>query len=175
VLARFRCWPRPVWLAAWIWLVGVACAPAGPTAPTPPPPAPAAPAATAAVQSPVAATSPSPLAKLVASPSPSVAASPSSAAQAAPAGSAAHGQEVYTAIGCYACHGTVGQGASTGPRLAPNPIPFPAFQQQVRQPRQDMPRYAPQFLSDQDLADIYAYMQAIPAGPPATSIPLLNP
>jgi mono/diheme cytochrome c family protein len=82
---------------------------------------------------------------------------------------------VYTSIGCYACHGTLGQGASTGPRLAPNPIPFAAFQQQVRQPRQDMPRYAPQFLSDQDLADIYAYLQSIPAGPPATSIPLLNP
>jgi ubiquinol-cytochrome c reductase cytochrome c subunit len=114
----------------------------------------------------------------VASPSP--AAKPAAGAAAAPdasapAGSAQHGQEVFTSIGCYACHGTVGQGASTGPRLAPNPIPFAAFQQQVRQPRQDMPRFSPQFLSDQDLADIYAYLQSIQAGPAATSIPLLNP
>ncbi len=77
-------------------------------------------------------------------------------------------------IGCYACHGTVGQGASTGPKLAPGPMPFAAFQQQVRQPRQDMPRFGVDFLSDQDLADIYAYMQSIPPGAAATSIPLLN-
>jgi mono/diheme cytochrome c family protein len=37
-----------------------------------------------------------------------------------------------------------------------------------------MPRFAPQFLSDQDLADIYAYMQSIQPGTPATAIPLLN-
>jgi mono/diheme cytochrome c family protein len=78
-------------------------------------------------------------------------------------------------IGCYACHGTVGQGASTGPKLAPSPIPFDAVQQQVRQPRQDMPRFGTDQLSDQDLADIYAYLQSIPAGPATTAIPLLNP
>jgi mono/diheme cytochrome c family protein len=78
-------------------------------------------------------------------------------------------------IGCYTCHGTLGQGASTGPRLAPDPLPYQAFSQQVRQPRQDMPRYAPQFLSDQDLADIYAYLQSIPQGPAPATIPLLNP
>lgn len=77
-------------------------------------------------------------------------------------------------IGCYACHGTVGQGASTGPKLAPGPIPFEAVQQQVRQPRQDMPRFGTDQLSDQDLADIYAYLQSIPAGQPATAIPILN-
>jgi len=77
-------------------------------------------------------------------------------------------------IGCYACHGTVGQGASTGPKLAPGPIPYAAFQQQVRQPRQDMPRFGVEFLSDQDLADIYAYVQSIPPGAAATTIPLLN-
>jgi len=53
-------------------------------------------------------------------------------------------------------------------------MPFAAFQQQVRQPRQDMPRFGVDFLSDQDLADIYAYMQSIPPGAAATSIPLLN-
>jgi len=92
----------------------------------------------------------------------------------APAGSATHGQQVFIQIGCAACHGTVGQGASVGPRLAPGPLPFAAFQQQVRQPRQDMPRFTAEFLSDQDLADMYAYMQSIQPGPAATSIPLLN-
>jgi mono/diheme cytochrome c family protein len=160
-----------------------ACAPAAPAAPTATPVPPAATTGLAIAPAPSPVVSPSPVVKPAASPS--AAASPAAAAKptagsspvaaAAPGGSAQHGEQVYTSIGCYACHGTVGQGASTGPRLAPNPIPFEAFQQQVRQPRQDMPRYAPQFLSDQDLADIYAYMQSIQPGPQATSIPLLNP
>jgi len=37
-----------------------------------------------------------------------------------------------------------------------------------------MPKYPPQFLSDQDLADIYAYLQSVPAGPNASSLPLLT-
>jgi mono/diheme cytochrome c family protein len=104
------------------------------------------------------------------------AASPVAAAAGAPppSGDAAHGQLVFTQIGCYACHGTIGQGASTGPRLAPNPLPYAAFAQQVRQPRQDMPRFSPEFLSEQDLADIYAYVSSIQPGPPPTAIPLLN-
>jgi mono/diheme cytochrome c family protein len=92
----------------------------------------------------------------------------------APPGSATHGQDVYLHLACDACHGSVGQGASTGPKLAPNPLPYAAFAQQVRQPRQDMPRFTPEALSDQDMADIYAYMQSIQPGPPATAIPLLN-
>jgi mono/diheme cytochrome c family protein len=126
--------------------------------------------------SPSAAASPSPLPAAKPAASPAVAASPVVAAAAgpAPAGNASHGQEVFVQIGCSACHGTVGQGASTGPRLAPNPLPYTAFSGQVRQPRQDMPRFAPQFLSDQDLADIYAYLQSIQPGPQATAIPLLN-
>jgi mono/diheme cytochrome c family protein len=128
--------------------------------------------------SPAAAIALSPSPALV-SASPSIAASPvagaaPAAAGPAPPGDASHGQQVFMTVGCYACHGTVGQGASTGPKLAPGPIPFAAFQLQVRQPRQDMPRFGPQFLSDQDLADIYAYVQSIQPGPGPTSIPLLN-
>jgi mono/diheme cytochrome c family protein len=176
----------------------VACAPAAPITPTATPsPAAAAPAASpapAVVASPspsVAAAKPaaSPPAAISVSPSPvrgvpspSAAASPvagaaaaAAAAGPAPPGDAAHGQQVFLTEGCYACHGTVGQGASTGPRLAPGPLPFAAFQQQVRQPRQDMPRFTAQVLSDQDLADVYAYIQSIQPGPAATTIPLLRP
>lgn len=35
---------------------------------------------------------------------------------------------------------------------------------QVRQPRGVMPRYPTQFVSEQDLADIYSYVASIPAG-----------
>ncbi|HLY64067.1 MAG TPA: cytochrome c [Chloroflexota bacterium] len=102
-------------------------------------------------------------------------ASAGGAPASAPPGSAQNGQELFSKDGCYECHDYQGQGGTgTGPKLAPNPLPFVAFQAQVRTPRQDMPKYPPQFLSDQDLADIYAYLQSVPAGPNASSLPLLT-
>ena len=92
----------------------------------------------------------------------------------APSGEAARGAALFTQHGCHACHGTVGHGAPYGPKLAPNPIPWEAFAHQVRQPRGSMPRYAPQFLGDRELADIFAYVASIPAGPKAGAIPLLK-
>jgi hypothetical protein len=37
-----------------------------------------------------------------------------------------------------------------------------------------MPPYTEKVLSDQELADIYAYLQAIPTAPAFTTIPLLS-
>jgi hypothetical protein len=37
-----------------------------------------------------------------------------------------------------------------------------------------MPPYTAKAVSDQDVVDIYAFLQTIPAPPPAKSIPLLN-
>src|SRR6185436_18024323 len=74
-------------------------------------------------------------------------------------GSPERGYQSYMKYQCYTCHGTVGQGADrgTGPKLAPYPLPWPAFEQQVRRPRQDMPPYRKEFVSDQELTDMYAY------------------
>jgi ubiquinol-cytochrome c reductase cytochrome c subunit len=91
-----------------------------------------------------------------------------------PAGDARRGATLFMHDGCYACHGTVGHGAPYGPKLAPHAIPWEAFQQQVRHPRGSMPHYEPRFTSDQDLADIYAYVASIPEGRPANRIPLLK-
>src|SRR6266849_3803825 len=97
------------------------------------------------------------------------------AADDSPPGSAVRGQKLYMQNICYTCHGTVGQGAErTGPKLTPNPYPYVAFATQVRKPRQDMPKYTQQFLSDQDLADIYAYVLSIKPGPAAKDLPLLK-
>ncbi len=94
---------------------------------------------------------------------------------AAPARSAARGEKLYMQNICYTCHGTVGQGGErTGPKLTPNPFPFAAFANQVRRPRRDMPRYSEEFLSDRDMADIYAYMLSVKPGPAAKDIPLLS-
>lgn len=92
----------------------------------------------------------------------------------APAGSAENGYKVYMKYMCYTCHGTVGQGADrgTGPKLAPNPVSFASFRAQLRTPRQDMPAYRKEFVSDQELADLYAYLASIKPSPAAKDLPL---
>jgi ubiquinol-cytochrome c reductase cytochrome c subunit len=98
-------------------------------------------------------------------------------AQDAPSGDAKRGHAAFLKYQCYTCHGTVGQGAErgAGPKLAPDPFPWAGFELQVRTPRQDMPAYRKQHLSDQELADIYAYVRSIKPSPSANVIPLLKP
>jgi mono/diheme cytochrome c family protein len=67
------------------------------------------------------------------------------------------GKQTYMRVGCYQCHGREAQGASTGPRLGPNPLPLAAFTRAVRTPRNDMPPYGAKILSDAELADVYAF------------------
>jgi len=100
----------------------------------------------------------------------------SALAQEPPAGDAQRGHAAFLKYQCYTCHGTLGQGGErgTGPKLAPNPFPWAGFEFQVRTPRQDMPAYRKQHLSDQELADIYAYVRSVKASPSASAIPLLK-
>ena len=94
---------------------------------------------------------------------------------APPVGNAEKGKEIFTSYGCYQCHGRQAQGSKTsGPRLAPNLFPFPAFSKYVRQPKGQMPPYTAKVVSDADLADIYAFLKTLPQPPPAKDIPLLN-
>jgi mono/diheme cytochrome c family protein len=91
----------------------------------------------------------------------------------APAGNAANGRKLFATIGCYQCHGYEAQGStSTGPRLAPRPIPFATVSRYVRRPTGQMPPYTTKVLPDTELADIYAFLQSIPT--PATTPPLLK-
>jgi ubiquinol-cytochrome c reductase cytochrome c subunit len=88
------------------------------------------------------------------------------AAAQAPNGNAANGRKLFATIGCYQCHGYEGQGSTaTGPRLAPRPLPFPALSRYVRRPTGQMPPYTAKVVSDAELADIYAFLQAAPAAP----------
>ena len=91
------------------------------------------------------------------------------------AGSADKGKTAYVKHGCWQCHGFVGQGGVTGPKLAPNPIPPEAFSAFVRFSAGGMPPYQKAILPDEDLADIHAYLQSQPKAPDYKSIPLLNP
>ena len=105
-----------------------------------------------------------------------IVAMPAFAQEKAPEGSADRGKQHFTKYMCYACHGTVGQGADrgTGPQIAPKVLPYPAFALQVRNPRLDMPAFRKEFVSDQELADIYAYLSTVKPGPSLKEIPLLN-
>jgi mono/diheme cytochrome c family protein len=94
---------------------------------------------------------------------------------AAPAGSAANGKILYGKIGCYQCHSEQGQGGTQGPRLGPRPIAFQAFLRYVRSPRGEMPPYKAKVMSDRDVADVYAFLQALPPPPPLSTLPLLQP
>lgn len=76
------------------------------------------------------------------------------------------GRKLYMQNGCFACHGTVGQGGErgAGPRIAPEPYPFEAFKAMVRSPREAMPLFDPRFVSDEQLLSIHRYLASIPKG-----------
>lgn len=91
------------------------------------------------------------------------------------AGDAARGRSLFMAVGCYECHGRLGQGSvQSGPRVAPDPMPLPALTMLLRRPINVMPAYAETVLSDRDVADIHAYLASVPQPPPLKDIPLLN-
>ena len=74
-----------------------------------------------------------------------------------------NGRTLYIQKGCYACHGYEGQGGIiSGPKLAPNPLPAEVFIMRVRRPIADMPAYSSKVLKDEELLDIYRYLQTIP-------------
>ena len=77
-----------------------------------------------------------------------------------------NGRTLYIQKGCYACHGYEGQGGViSGPRLAPNPLPVEVFIMRVRRPVADMPAYSGRVLKDEELLDIYRFLQTIPLPP----------
>jgi ubiquinol-cytochrome c reductase cytochrome c subunit len=84
------------------------------------------------------------------------------------------GKTAYVKNGCWQCHGFMGQGGITGPKLAPEPIPLPAMTAFLRNSNGPMPPYMEAVLSNEDLADIHAYLQSIPKAADYKSIPLLN-
>jgi mono/diheme cytochrome c family protein len=90
-----------------------------------------------------------------------------------PSGDAVRCKALFITHMCHTCHGSAGQGGPYGPQLAPHALPREAFVHQVRAPRSSMPRYSPQALDDAALADIYAFVASVAAGPKASAIPLL--
>lgn len=85
------------------------------------------------------------------------------------------GQRLFAKYGCYECHMSQGQGArTTGVRLAHPQIPLSAFISYIRAPIGEMPPYTDKTISDQELTEMYAFLQSVPQAPSWKAIPLLN-
>ena len=99
------------------------------------------------------------------------------AQDAPPSGDAAKGKKVFLTIGCFTCHGSSGQGGSyngPAPILAHTMLPFDGFKGQIRNPADDMPAFSSAVLSDQDIADIYAFVETLPGPSSPKDIAILN-
>jgi mono/diheme cytochrome c family protein len=98
-------------------------------------------------------------------------------AQDVPRGDAANGRRIYLAVGCFTCHGRSGQGgAYTGPApiLARTALPFEGFKALIRDPSNNMPAYSDVVLSDQDIADVYAFLESLPGPRSPKDISILD-
>ena len=93
------------------------------------------------------------------------------------AGSPEKGKADFTKYGCYQCHGFLGQGSvatSNGKVIYNTALPLEAFMSFVRTTNRAMPPYSEKVLPNQDLEDIYAYLESLPKPPDYKTIPLLN-
>lgn len=88
--------------------------------------------------------------------------------------SAQRGEETYMRVGCFQCHGTNGQGSEAGTALTPDPLPPEAIANFIRFSPGRMPVYPEEILSDAEIADIVAYLDAVPPPPDPDSIPILK-
>jgi len=89
-----------------------------------------------------------------------------------PAGDPKRGKELFLSYSCYSCHSFDGHGGA-GARLVPMPLNQAAFTAFVRNAGR-MPSYSSKVLSDEKLADIYAYIKSLPTSPDAKNIPLIQ-
>ncbi len=97
-------------------------------------------------------------------------------AQDVPPGDAANGKRLYLAT-CFVCHGRSGQGgAMNGPApiIAKTAMPFDGFKAQLRQPINEMPAYSEAVMSDQQIADVYAFLQTLPGPLPTKDMAIFK-
>jgi ubiquinol-cytochrome c reductase cytochrome c subunit len=89
------------------------------------------------------------------------------------AASAEKGRVAFREKGCWQCHGYEGQGGANGLTLARTQLPLEAVDAFVRNTDGPMPPFSKKVLSDEDLADIYAFLSAQPVPADPKTIPLL--
>ena len=81
------------------------------------------------------------------------------AACSSPQGKAEDGSRWYAMYRCSGCHGEDGRGGKA-PQLAGYDGSFRSFKGKIRNSKSSiMPSYAPDRVTDQDIADMFAYLQ----------------
>jgi hydroxylamine dehydrogenase len=75
------------------------------------------------------------------------------------------GARLYITKGCLGCHGSSGRGG-VGPVLAGTGLPADAFLHQVRSPRQYMPPFPDDAITEAEVEAIRGYLQQVPPPPP---------
>jgi mono/diheme cytochrome c family protein len=83
------------------------------------------------------------------------------------AGNPRNGKLVFESQGCDKCHGSQGEGVSaTGsgvrvPPIDPKALVLPTFIQRIRKPKGKMPPFSSRQVSEQELADVYAFLHSL--------------
>ena len=93
------------------------------------------------------------------------------------AADAPKGNAAFIRNGCWQCHDFAGEGSiatSNGKVIARTALPLDAFISFVRNTNGQMPPYRTAVIGDEELTDIYAYLQSLPQPKAASDIPLLN-
>ncbi len=93
---------------------------------------------------------------------------------ATPTGNSQNGKKLFERDGCWECHGWAGQGGRDGARLADTALSVTQLTRYVRRPTGAMPAYIDKVISDQELADVWAYLKSMQPPKQAKDIPLLN-
>ncbi len=76
------------------------------------------------------------------------------------ADSIAFGNELFFANGCNVCHGDTGEGG-IGPAIAKTSLTLDEVISQYRSPRGIMPPFAENRISDDEVANLYAFLQSL--------------
>ena len=74
------------------------------------------------------------------------------------------GERLFITKGCLGCHGASARGG-VGPQVAQTPLEFAAFLTQLRTPRQRMPAFPAEVVSEADARAIYGYVRTVPPAP----------
>jgi mono/diheme cytochrome c family protein len=90
-------------------------------------------------------------------------------------GNAERGATLFRQKGCFQCHANEGQGGAQGPRIGPEPPTLARFSWYIRNPSGGMPPYTAVVITDQELADIHAFLESRPQPAAVEDIPLLAP
>ncbi len=85
-------------------------------------------------------------------------------------GNPVNGQSLFFAMGCNVCHGDLGEGL-VGPTIAMTVVPLDRVIQQYREPLEAMTAFPPNQISDEEIADIYVWLQTLERPPVSQEVP----